>query len=71
MDSDLHLTAKSVSGQTKILPMVIRFVDTHGKHIDLTKQEATSCSHCFAGIRAFTMTNSIEHLSKHNYLWLR
>jgi hypothetical protein len=43
-----------VSGQTNILPMLIRIVDTHGKQIDLIKQEATSCSHRFAGIRAST-----------------
>ncbi len=37
----------------------ICFVDTSGKHVDLIKQEATSCSHRFVGIRASTMTNSI------------
>ncbi len=72
MNSGLHPTATSVSGQTKILPMVISFVCTHGDHIDLTKQETTSCSHCFAGIvRASTTTNSTKHSSKHNYFWLR
>jgi hypothetical protein len=71
MDSGLCPTAKSVSGQTNFLPMVISFVDTHGDHIDLIKQEATSCSHCFAGIRASTMTNSTKHSPKRNYLLLR
>ncbi len=49
-----------------------KFVDTHGDHIDLTKQVTTSCSHHFAGIRASTMTNStkIKHSSKRNYLQL-
>jgi hypothetical protein len=70
MDSSLCPTAKIVSGQTNILTMVIGFVDTPGKHIDLIKQEATSCSHCFAGIRASTTTNSIKYSSKRNYLRL-
>ncbi len=70
MDSGLHPTAKSVSGPINILPMVISFVATHGNHIDLIKQEATSCSHHFAGIRDSTTTNSTKHSSKRNYLWL-
>ncbi len=70
-DSGLRQTAKSVSGQTNILPMVISFVDTHDNHIYLIKQETTSCSHHFAGIRASTMTNSTKHSSKRNYLRLR
>ncbi len=71
MDSGLRPTAKSVSGQTNILPMVISFVDTHGNNIELIKQETISCSHCFAGMRASTTTNSTKHSSKHNYLQLR
>ncbi len=60
MDSGLRPTAKSVSGQTNILPMVISFVDTHGNRKDLTKQETTSCSHHFAGIKASTTMNSTK-----------
>ncbi len=70
MDSGLHTSVRIVSGQTNFLPMVIRFVDTHGNHIDLTKQVTTSCSHHFAGIRASTTTNSTKHSSKRNYLRL-
>ncbi len=70
MDSGLHPTARSVSEQTNISPRVIRFVDTHGNHIDLTKQVSTSCFHHFSGIRASTTTNSTKHLSKRNYLRL-
>jgi hypothetical protein len=70
MDSGLHLTVTSVSGQTSILPTVIKFVDTRGNHINWTKLAATSCSHPCAGIRASIMTNSTKHLFKRNYLRL-
>ena len=61
----LHPTVRSVSGQTNILPTVIRFVNTHGDHINMTKQVTTSCSHHFAGIRASTTTYSTKHSSNH------
>jgi len=70
MDSGLHPTVRSVSGRTNILPTVIKYVDTHGDHIDLTKQTTTYCSHHFAGIRASTTTSSTKRSSKRNYLWL-
>jgi hypothetical protein len=50
----------------KYLTMVIRFVDTPGKHRDLIRQETTSFFH----IRAFTRMNSIKHSSKRNCLQL-
>jgi hypothetical protein len=70
MDSSLHPTVRSVSGQTNILPTVIKYVDTHGYHIDLTKQATTYCSHHFAGIRASTLMSSTKHSSKRKYLRL-
>jgi hypothetical protein len=36
MDSGLHPAVRHVSGRTNILPTVIKYVDTHGNHIDLT-----------------------------------
>jgi hypothetical protein len=67
MDSGLHPTVRSVSRQTNFLPIVIRFVDTHSNHIDLTKQVTTLCSHHFVGIRASTTTNSTKRSSKRNF----
>jgi hypothetical protein len=63
-------TVRRVSGRTNILPTVIKYVNTHGNHIDLTKQVTTYCSHHFAGIRASTTTSSTKRSSKRNYLWL-
>jgi hypothetical protein len=42
MDFGLHPTAKIVSRLINIFTMVIRFVDTPGKHRDLIRQEITS-----------------------------
>ncbi len=67
MDYGLRPTAKSVFGQTNILTMVIRFVDTPGKHIDLIKQEATSFSHCFAGGQNFDLAKYIVLSTRYEY----
>ena len=70
MDSGLCPNAKSDSWQSNTVTMVMRFVDIPGEHRYLIKQETMSFSHQLAGIRAFTMTNSIKQSSKHNYLQL-
>jgi hypothetical protein len=70
MDSGLRSTAISVSRQTNIFTMVIRIVDTPGKHRDLIRQEITSVFHELAGISASTRMISIKQSAKRNCLWL-